>query len=137
MNYGYKLGDRVETSRFGTGTVVGACPKIVGSATPGDPLVWLDLRSPSASMLAPDEVDWIDPIYRSLAGFDPFVRRFWLILETERHFWIKLSKVVEIKPVVLFCCTCNEPGPYAAPNLPDGRFQCYACRSVGRRIKAA
>lgn len=32
------------------------------------------------------------------------------------------------------CFICREPSPYSEPNLPDGRFVCFPCRTDPRNI---
>lgn len=105
---------------------------------------WLSVR--------PDQFGWpcrpgdkkVEDILRN-AGLDPADyadnRLYWVYVE-DSH----LSLVDEIKISVniaapriwtdLRCLTCNEPNPHAEPNLSRDRYQCYSCRSVGRRVPA-
>lgn len=52
------------------------------------------------------------------------------LVHTARSIMNVARPIASTKRVALRCDKCNDPGEYAEPNLPNGGFRCWKCKTT-------
>ena len=124
------IGDSLTTIKggtvFGSATYLAAKRFFVGWTS-------ADVDLPMCSV-TPD-IEEFKKFYTNVR-FSPDYRRYTkCIVVCDYEFVIRAplaSRIAATKGVKddhLVCCKCHEPIQYAAPNMADGSFKCFQCRS--------